>query len=85
MGVEPNHRIARKPVAKFLVPDWGIKPTLTWGFRTGLPAWRAGTTTLCQSRLYPPSQALRIGPLVFYKTFNTLCESQQSVTGRRLG
>ncbi len=27
-------------------------------------AWRAGTTTICQSRLYPPSQELRIWPQI---------------------
>jgi hypothetical protein len=36
------------------------------GCRTGPPAYvtrRASTTTLCQSRLYPSSRGLRIGPL----------------------
>ncbi len=38
----------------------------TQGCRTGPPGyigWRAGTTILCQSRLYHPSQWLRIEPL----------------------
>jgi hypothetical protein len=42
-------------VAKFIVPDWG--DIVNSGCRTGLPAylaWRAGTTTICQSQLYPP-------------------------------
>ncbi len=41
------------PVAKFVVPDWGIKSSC----RTGQPAyvaWQAGTTTLCKNQLYPP-------------------------------
>jgi hypothetical protein len=51
------------PEAKFLVSDWGDKADNGIGFRTGLKGyigWRAGTTTLCHSRLYPPSQRLRI-------------------------
>jgi hypothetical protein len=39
--------------AKFLVPDWGIKSTLAWGCRR-LHGWLAGTTNLCQNRLYSP-------------------------------
>jgi hypothetical protein len=38
---------------------------MAWVCRTGPPAyvaWRAGTTTQCQSRLYPHSQGLRIWP-----------------------
>jgi hypothetical protein len=37
------------------------------GIRTGPPvyvAWRAGTTTLCHSRLYPLVRNIRIWPLV---------------------
>jgi hypothetical protein len=55
-----NHSIL---VAKFLVPDWEIWSTLAQGCRTAQPAyvaWRDGTTTLCQSQLYPPIQGLRI-------------------------
>ncbi len=50
-------------------PWLGIQTTLAYRYRTGLPAyvaWRAGTTTLCQSRLHPgiiPQSRVRIGPL----------------------
>ncbi len=50
-----------------LVPDWGDKvdsgiglshwPGAMTGYKIG---WLANTTTLCQSRLYPLSQRLRI-------------------------
>jgi hypothetical protein len=48
--------------AQLLIPDWGILSTLEY-CRTGPSvnvAWRAGTTILCPSQLYPPSQVLRI-------------------------
>ncbi len=47
----------RSTAAEFLVPDWGYIVIL-W-HRVVVPAhqayigWRAGTTTLCQSQLYP--------------------------------
>jgi hypothetical protein len=53
----PAASVETNPVAKFIVPDWGNKVNSGIGFRTGPPGfigWRAGTTTLCQSRLYPP-------------------------------
>ncbi len=50
-----------RPVAKFIVPEWGIYLTPPQGCFIGLPsyvAWWAGTTTLCRSQLYPPKQGL---------------------------
>jgi hypothetical protein len=49
-------------VAKYLVPEWRIV-TPAYGFRTGLPAyvaWRAGTTILCWSQLYPPMVTMNL-------------------------
>ncbi len=43
----------------------GDRSDIAYGCRTGLleyVAWRAGTTILSHSRLYPPSQVLRIRP-----------------------
>ncbi len=53
------------PEAKCIVPYWGIYCWLL--LRDVVPAhvaWRAGTTTLCQSWLYPPSQ----GPWIWLLT-----------------
>ncbi len=53
-------------VAKFIVPYWRIKSTMASGCSTGLPAyvaWRAVTTTLHNSQLYPPIWGLWIKPL----------------------
>jgi hypothetical protein len=53
----PAASVETIPVAKFIVPDWGDKFNSGIGCRTGPPGfigWRAGTATLCQSRLYPP-------------------------------
>ncbi len=53
----------RSAYAKFIVPYWGIKSTITKGCRTSPPAnvaWRAGATTLCHNQLYPPSHGLWI-------------------------
>jgi hypothetical protein len=56
-----------KPETKFSVPDWGDIVDSGIGLLTfciGPPAyvaWRAGTTTLCQSRLYTPSQVFDSG------------------------
>ncbi len=51
-------------IAKFLVPDWGDKVDYGIGsiYRPANPciAWRAGTITQCNCRLYPPGQGLRI-------------------------
>ncbi len=50
-------------VSTFIVPEWGIQLAPSQGCLTGPPAyvaWRAGTTTLCQSWIYPPSQGLWI-------------------------
>jgi hypothetical protein len=41
----PSSDLLEMSEAKFLVPDWG---------RSSTKAWRAGTTTLRHSRLYPP-------------------------------
>ncbi len=46
------------PEAKFLVPDWRGYSRLP-AYRVvfgpqGYIGWQAGTTTLCQIRLYPP-------------------------------
>ncbi len=55
------------PVAKFLVQDVeAIADSDIKSRRTGPPGYinrRDGTSTLCQSRLYPSSRGLRIGPL----------------------
>ncbi len=59
---------AMYPVAKFIIPDRGLKSTMALGCRNGPPAyvaWRAGTTSLCHCRLYPPGQGLRMRPLDF--------------------
>ncbi len=49
-----NDRNITTPVAVFLVPDRGMKPSMASGFRTCLQStWRAGTTTRRHSRLYP--------------------------------
>ncbi len=55
-------RNALQYIAKFIVPDWGDKVDSGIGLlylpaRTG---WQAGTTTLCWSQLYNPSQGLWI-------------------------
>ncbi len=51
-------------VAKIILPYWGIyRSWLRHRFPYSPPAyvaWRAGTTALCQSWLYPPSQGLWI-------------------------
>ncbi len=49
------------PEAQFLVPDWGMKPSMTSGCCAGRPyvAWRADTTTRRHSRLPPHSQGLQ--------------------------
>ncbi len=50
--------LRRDPEAQFLVPDWGMKPTLASGCRSRPPAylaWRAGSKTRRLSRLHPPS------------------------------
>ncbi len=61
------NRLPQIPVAKFIVPEWGdivdfgigfYRPTSLYSLRG-----RAGTTTLCHSRLYSPSKELRIWPL----------------------
>jgi hypothetical protein len=49
-----------RPEAKFLVPNWGIQSTVGFDCRTvppGYIGWRAGTITLCHSRLYAPKQS----------------------------
>ncbi len=59
-------------VAKFKVSEWGIYLTLAQGCQGCPPAfvaWRAGTTALCWSQPYPPSQELRI----WLKNFQELC------------
>ncbi len=46
-----------RTVAKFIVPDWGEKVNSGIGLTyrpARQPSWRAGTTTLCRSWLYPP-------------------------------
>jgi hypothetical protein len=51
-------RLSQLPVAEVIDPDWGDKVNSGKGCRTGPPSymgWRAGTTTLCRSWLYPPS------------------------------
>ncbi len=49
--------VYQRSVAKFIVPGWGDKVNFDIGFTcTDLPGyigWRAGTTTLCRSQLYP--------------------------------
>jgi hypothetical protein len=43
--------------AQSLVSEWGMKPAMASGCRTGPPAyvaWLAGTTTQRHSRLHPP-------------------------------
>ncbi len=50
---------AQVPLAKLLVPDWGIKSTMAKGCRTDPPAnvaLRAGTTTFAIVDFIPPSQ-----------------------------
>jgi hypothetical protein len=63
-------------VVKFLVSDWEIKLTIVgigWSYRPAIyVAWRAITTTLCHSRLYPACQGLRIGPLICPMSCNTV-------------
>jgi hypothetical protein len=58
--------------AQFIVPAWVYKVDYAIGsFRTGLSwyiGWRAGTTTLCLSRLYPPIGDYEFG----YSTFSRL-------------
>ncbi len=55
------------PVARFIDPDWGINRLwhiwLPYRHASQCVAWRAITTTICRSRLYPPSQVLWLGPL----------------------
>ncbi len=44
--------------AQFLVPDWGMKPAVASGCRTGSPAyvaWRAGTTVRRHAGFIPQS------------------------------
>ncbi len=58
--------LARSAEAQFIVPDMegGIKLTLTKACRTGPSgyiSWRAGRTTLCHSRLYPPVRDYEFG------------------------
>jgi hypothetical protein len=51
------------PEAKYLIPDWGMKPATASGCRTGpsaYVAWRAGTTTRRHSQLHPSVSYLRI-------------------------
>ncbi len=46
--MHPMQTDLKIPVAKFIVPEWGIYLTPVWGCRNGLlayVAWRAGTTT----------------------------------------
>ncbi len=67
LNVDPDPVL--DPVAKFIVPEWGIKSILALGCRTGPPAyvaWRAGTTILCRSQLYPPSQGYEFGYRFYY-------------------
>ncbi len=61
---------AMAAVAHFIVLDWGIKSRL-W-HRVVVPArqaggWRAGTTTLCHSRLYPPVRKYEFGYMTYQK------------------
>jgi hypothetical protein len=57
-------------VAEFTDPDWGIKSTPAWGWRTSPPgyiSWRAGTTTLCRSLLYTHSGIFEFGYWTYCK------------------
>jgi hypothetical protein len=54
------------PKAKFIVPDWGdtvvCAYVISLSYRpSGNIGWRAGTTTLCQCRLYPPVRDCEFG------------------------
>ncbi len=51
----------------------GMKPAMASGCRTGPPSyigWRAGSTTRRHSRLHPPNQGLRNGPLASWLAFH---------------
>jgi hypothetical protein len=51
--------------AQFIVPDWGDKVDYGIGLLhtvlSGYMDWRAGTTTLCHSRLFPPIRDYEFG------------------------
>jgi len=49
---------------------------LSYSYRPASLARRACTTSLCQSRLYPPSQGLRICPLYLYEGSSSLANNQ---------
>ncbi len=58
---------------QFIVLNGGIKLTMAFVCRTGLSGyigWRAGTTTLCHSRLYPPSQDYELELYIHGRTMN---------------
>jgi hypothetical protein len=58
------HYSSNETETKFILSDWGEKLTLVQDCRTGPPGyivWRAGTTTLCWSQLYPPVRDYEFG------------------------
>jgi hypothetical protein len=58
---------AENSEAKFLFPDWVLYCSCCRTGPPGYKGWREGATTLGQSRLYPPSQGLRIWLLVKFR------------------
>ncbi len=65
---QTQRMLVLNPEAQFIDPDWGynVDPDTELSYRPApaYVAWRAATTTLCQSRLFPPvRERLRIWPL----------------------
>jgi len=53
--LHPN--TSRPAIAKFIVPYWGTKSTIAYGWRTDPPA----LCSLCCSQLYPPVMDYKLG------------------------
>jgi hypothetical protein len=54
----------QRAAAQLIVPDWGDKVDYGIGLsyrHVGYIGWRAGTTTQCYSRLYPPARDYGFG------------------------
>jgi hypothetical protein len=50
--------VGELPLAKFIVPAWGVQLTPSNIVLSYQPASREVMTTLCRYQLYPPSQGL---------------------------